>query len=325
MPKVTAIIPVYNVEPYIERCAISLFEQTFDDIEYIFVNDCTPDSSIEILKKVMEDYPGRKVQCRIIDHPENLGLPTARKTGVLNATGDYIIHCDSDDWIERDMVETLLKEAVENKADLVLSPLIKEYPDKKEILYNPVEFPSKEVLISGLLVEKIHHFLCGSISKRSLYTDNELVYPKDNSAEDFALMIQLAYYAESVYLFGKSVYHYRCNPSSTTGGMSKEQSMRRCVSVQKNVCLILDFLKDKSLIEQFSTEIILLKYSVREQIKTYLNDRKVYECWKNIFPEIDRQLICNRCISFKKKISYLISFFRLEPYYRPLYKLIIRR
>lgn len=325
MPKVTAIIPVYNVEKYIDRCARSLFEQTLDDIEYIFVNDCTPDGSIEVLKNTMENYPDRKPQCRIIDQPENLGLPTARKTGILNASGDYVIHCDSDDWFEPDMAEKLLKTAVENKADLVLSPLTKEYPNKKKVLNNPVSSISKEELISNFLLEKIHHFLCGSISKRSLYSDNELIYPKENSAEDFALMIQLAYYSESIAFCEESFYHYRYNPLSTTGGLSKESSMMRCASVQKNICLILDFLEEKSLHEKFAPEIILLKYSVREQIKSYVNDKKVYDCWKKIFPEIDGQILINREIPLKDKISYLISYLRIEPYYRPIYNFILRR
>ena len=88
MPKVSVIVPVYGVEKYIERCARSLFEQTLDDIEYIFVDDCSPDRSIEILNQVIGEYPGRKDQVQIIHHASNQGLALARQTGLKAATGE---------------------------------------------------------------------------------------------------------------------------------------------------------------------------------------------------------------------------------------------
>lgn len=100
MIKVSVIIPVYNVEKYIEHCARSLMEQTLMDIEYIFVDDCTPDHSMEILQRVLTDYPERLESIRIIHHTQNSGLATVRNTGLQIAQGEYIIHCDSDDWVE---------------------------------------------------------------------------------------------------------------------------------------------------------------------------------------------------------------------------------
>ncbi len=105
MPKVSVIIPVYGVEKYIERCARSLFEQTLDDIEYLFIDDCTPDKSIEMLKQVLEDYPHRKPQVVIHRMEQNSGQAAVRKWGMQNAIGDYVIHCDSDDWVELTMYE----------------------------------------------------------------------------------------------------------------------------------------------------------------------------------------------------------------------------
>ncbi len=97
MLKVSVIIPVYGVEKYIERCTRSLFEQTLDDMEFIFVNDCTKDNSIAIIERIAEEYPLRKSQIHILNHQVNKGLPIARQTGLRVATGEYIAHCDSDD------------------------------------------------------------------------------------------------------------------------------------------------------------------------------------------------------------------------------------
>ena len=82
---ISVIVPVYGVEKYIERCARSLFEQTYRDVEYIFVNDCTKDNSIFILQGVLHDYPNLNVI--IINKKHNEGLPQARKTGILASHG----------------------------------------------------------------------------------------------------------------------------------------------------------------------------------------------------------------------------------------------
>ena len=96
-PLVSVIVPVYNVEKYIGECARSLFAQTLEEVEYIFVNDCTPDGSMEVVRKIMEEFPGRADAVKFVDKPRNQGLPAARKSGLELAEGVYIAHCDSDD------------------------------------------------------------------------------------------------------------------------------------------------------------------------------------------------------------------------------------
>jgi glycosyltransferase involved in cell wall biosynthesis len=117
--KVSVCIPVYGVEKYIERCARSLFEQTMrNGVEFVFVNDCTPDKSIEILEHVLAKYPHRKEQTKIINLPENGGVGRARRIAIENCTGEYIIHCDPDDWIEPDMYEKMYCAAMKTGADV---------------------------------------------------------------------------------------------------------------------------------------------------------------------------------------------------------------
>ena len=141
MPKVSVIIPIYNVEKYIERCVRSLFEQTLDDIEYIFVNDCTQDKSIEILTSIIKEYPQRIPSIRILNHTTNQGLTKTRNTGLAVATGDYIAHCDSDDWVDLDMYRQLYVQAEETKSDIVYSDLYLAYQDKT-VIYKAASFDS---------------------------------------------------------------------------------------------------------------------------------------------------------------------------------------
>ena len=133
--KVSVCIPVYGVEKYIERCARSLFEQTMkDDIEFIFVDDCTPDKSIEVLQKVLEEYPNRKDQVKIIHHEVNKGLTGARNTALKYVSGDYIIHCDSDDWVDKDLYATMYKKAAKENADVVCCGIILENNKQQKTL-----------------------------------------------------------------------------------------------------------------------------------------------------------------------------------------------
>ena len=106
---ISVVVPVYGVERYIERCVRSLFSQTMiEGVEFIFVNDCTKDKSMEILMDLLKQYPSRQSQVRVVDHKENMGLAAARITALNLAKGEYVINLDSDDYFERDMLECIL-------------------------------------------------------------------------------------------------------------------------------------------------------------------------------------------------------------------------
>ena len=97
MPAVSVIIPVCKVEPYMARCARSLFGQTLDDIEFLFIDDCSPDRSIDVMREVLAEFPARKDQVTVFRMPRNSGQAAVRMQGIALARGEYVIHCDSDD------------------------------------------------------------------------------------------------------------------------------------------------------------------------------------------------------------------------------------
>ena len=119
MLKVSILTPIYGVEKYIEQSARSLFEQSYASIEYIFVDDCTPDKSIGILQSLLKEYPERAQQVRIIHHDRNRGVGAARQTALMAATGDYLLFADSDDMLPEDAVEKLAGKADSSHADLI--------------------------------------------------------------------------------------------------------------------------------------------------------------------------------------------------------------
>ncbi len=100
---VSIIVPIYNVEKFIAKCAITLMEQDYKNIEYIFVNDCTPDNSMQVLSDTLTKYPNRKDDIKIINNAQNSGSSITRKNGLDIANGEYILFIDSDDWVELNM------------------------------------------------------------------------------------------------------------------------------------------------------------------------------------------------------------------------------
>ena len=109
LPLISILVPIYEVEKYIERCARSLFEQTYPNLEFVFVDDASPDKSIEILQLVINDYPKWDDHVSIIRHDKNYGIAATRNTLVKNSRGEFLLHVDSDDWIEPNTVELLVK------------------------------------------------------------------------------------------------------------------------------------------------------------------------------------------------------------------------
>ncbi|MDM1298607.1 glycosyltransferase family 2 protein [Empedobacter falsenii] len=222
-PKVSILVPVYGVEQFIERCAISLFEQTFDDIEYVFVNDCTPDNSISILERIIRKYPHRKNRIRIISHEANKGLAGARNTGVENATGDYILHVDSDDYIEKDMIELLVNKAIAEDVDIVMCNSFLEWSNRK-IIFNQTFSENKDTMIKQILRIEATPSIWNKLIKRSLYIVNNIKTVEGvNYGEDLLVMPQLLYYTKKIAKIDKALYHYiQSNPNSYTQFFSEK-------------------------------------------------------------------------------------------------------
>ena len=120
-PLVSVLIPVYQVEDFIERCARSVFEQTYQNLECVFVDDGSTDSSIDILNQIINEYPSLKDNVHIIHHQENRGLAAARNTAINSCHGDFVMHVDSDDWLEPDAAELLVRR--QQETDVPPEPL----------------------------------------------------------------------------------------------------------------------------------------------------------------------------------------------------------
>lgn len=235
-PTVTVIIPVYGVENYIERCAKSLFEQSLDNIEYIFVNDCTPDNSIVVLQNVIEQYPTRKEFVKILNHKQNQGLPAARQTGLKVATGDYVIHCDSDDWVDLDLYESMYNTALENNLDVVCCDC-KNTDGVNYTITKGGHLTDIDDCICDMMHRRMWWSLCNKIFRRSLYS-NGIVFPKDAMGEDMCLCLQMFRSAKSVGYTPEKYYNYYINPNSIVNVWTPDQCLNKHGQLTRNLDIV---------------------------------------------------------------------------------------
>ena len=311
---ISVIVPIYNVEPYIERCAISLFEQTLEDIEYIFVNDCTPDNSMEVLKKIITQYPDRQQQIRIINLPENKGAAYAREVGIKAATGEYVIHCDSDDWIDTDMYRLLYEKAECGKHDIVICDWYET--DGVQHIHRKQDLDKRPDIMQGLINRSISGSLCNKLISTALY--KEIVdFPKAHMMEDVFYSIQLfAKNKKEIVYIPKALYYYYNNNLSICNHPSKESCLQRCEQACTNIDDIINFLKNNNLEEKFRHELVVLKNSARVFIwPLYIHSPKDYrEKWRSVYPEINWRYPFTPGISSNLRIIFLLANIGIYPY-----------
>lgn len=206
--KVSILVPVYGVEKYIERCAVCLMEQTYDNIEYIFVDDASPDRSVEFLQDVIKRYPHRGEQVKIVHHEQNLGLAGARTTAIKAASGDFLMHVDSDDWIEPNTVELCVRKQQETGADYIYFDIVVHHINYNKIWTKPTFKSSRDMCLSMIRCE-VPVTVWGALIKTSLQKDNE-IFPEIgvNMGEDYQQTPRLLYFAHRIAHLEEKLYHY---------------------------------------------------------------------------------------------------------------------
>lgn len=240
--RISLIVPIYGVEKYIAKFAESALDQTYQDLQFIFVNDGTKDRSMEILRELISSrYTNLQSRIVIIDK-ENGGLPSARKAGLDVAEGEYVLFADSDDWMETDAVEKVMAKADETDADIVYFDLIKEYGNrtsyKREREYTGA---TKDDFIVNMFNYKSFGYTVTKCFKRKLYTENVIYFPKLGMHEDIYLMSQIIFYAKSLAHIPEALYHYRKdNPDS----FCAQDRLKRHVSSTTNLLDLYEHYRD---------------------------------------------------------------------------------
>lgn len=293
--KVSVIIPVYKVEKFIGRCVKSLMEQTLQDVEYIFVDDASPDGSIAVLRNVLADYSERSNYVKILTHTENKGLPAARNTGLSVAQGDYIFHCDSDDFVEADMLEKLYHKITETDADIVWCDWYLTFENSERYMKQPAYDTPLEAL-KAMLGGAMKYNVWNKLVRKSLYMKNKIEFPAGyGMGEDMTIMLLFAYAKKIAYL-PHAFYHY---VKLNTNAFSQTYSERHLRELQHNVTTItnkLEMLFGNTL-EQ---EISFLKLETKFPF-LLSNDRKKQKLWNEWYPEANGYILKNHNIPMRSR------------------------
>lgn len=217
MPKVTVIVPVYNVEAYLARCLDSIVNQTSADYEIICINDCSPDNSQQILEEYASRYPEKLT---VLVNEQNMGLGRTRERGIRHAKGEYILFIDSDDYIRNDYVETYLKEMEAYPCDVVIGGYTRDVDG--ELTEHKVPDSAWSVVT--------YPIACAKMFRKSFLTDNGLEFSDIRCGEDIYFSLCVFYYGARYRVIDYAGYYYYFNRKSITGSMNYDKNHEEFVS-----------------------------------------------------------------------------------------------
>lgn len=309
VPKVSIIIPVYKVEKDIERCALSLFEQTLEEIEYIFVDDCSPDNSVSILEEIIKKYPNRQPNVKIVHHEHNRGLTSARNSGMSIASGEFITHCDSDDWVEPTMYEDMYECAKRTAADAVYCDIRMVF-DNCSGIYKAAPFSYDKIEFLQNYIASVWTSLCNTLVKADIYKKYNLKSPVHLSyCEDFWLSVRLFHYSKKVSYIDKPFYNYnRINEASITHSLNKSTEQEE----RKVYLETIDFFNEEGVYEHYKKQMSWRVLKSTHDLALF-PDR--YKYFLTVYPESHKFIWSCPYINLKCKcIMFLLSKRILRPF-----------
>lgn len=296
MPKVSVIVPFYNVEGYIEKCLETLVNQTLDDIEIILVNDGSKDRSIDIVKRFLQQYPKKITYLE----KENGGLSDARNYAIPYAKGEYIAFLDSDDYVEKDMYKSMYELARKENSDMVECNFYWEYQNKRKEDIGKIYHRKKEMM------EKVRVVAWNKLIKREILEKTQIQFPKGYRYEDVEFTYKLIPYLEKVSFLRQPYIHY----VQREGSISNLQNERT-----KEIFDVLDhvilYYKENKIYEKYKEELeyVYVRYAFCSSLlrivkiqDAEIEKRLLDETWKNVhknFPDWKKNQILKKNRSLK--------------------------
>lgn len=327
-PLVSVIIPIYNVEKYLERCIISVVHQTYKNLEIILVNDGSPDNSLSIC----EVWKKRDSRIKVLNKP-NGGLSDARNSGLRIATGDLIAFVDSDDWISINMIENMVLELCKQNADMVVCDFVSVYDTgymEKNIKesFTPKVISSRELMKLTLKDREITNHVWRRLYKRELIIED--IFPVGKNFEDVYTSPIFISKCSKIVVLSEAYYYYRINNE----GIVKSVSLKNCEDyfesilasqgeVLKNYPDLISYVKDNLRLKLMTiwhdldkVEGSLSKKKLRKRIQklhrknekifNYKSDQKLlsFEIYTGIPTRIVQKILIKIKILMQKKFDY---------------------
>lgn len=285
-PKVSVIVPIYNVEKFIERCVRSLLEQTIKEIEYIFIDDCSQDASMVILERILKEYPGRTENIHIIRQSTNRGVAEARYRGMIEARGEYLAMCDSDDWLERNMYEKMYDKAKEIDADIVGCDFYEEYADHRIYISQPFDIPQEEC-IKRMLYAAIGGHLWRRLVKKEILLQCDLqLLAGVNMWEDLVVSIKMHHFSKKIGYINEGLYHY---VQYNTNSLVKSVSSRQFESIRAACGFIESFFKEQGIFDNYRIDFYERVFIAKLNL-VFVPALRDYHKWQIYYPEANKYI-----------------------------------
>lgn len=305
IPKVSVIAPVYGVERFVGRATESMMNQTLDDVEFIFVDDCSPDGSMGIVEQLIAKHPGRNV--RIIRHDINRGLPAARNTGLATARGEYIFHWDSDDYAEPDMLRLLYEKAASEGCDYVWCDWYLTFGKNSRVMVQPSASTPREAL-SIALAGGMKYNVWNKLVARKIYTESGILFPEGWAMGEDMTMIKLLAKATHVGHVATPLYHYiRTN----SGAMTQIYSEKHLAELKLNTENLCNFLTSEVCEGDIAQEINWFKLNVKLPF-LFTGRKEDIRLWRGWYPETNKDIMSNRRQALRTRVLQWTAAHRLN-------------
>ena len=258
---VSVIIPLYNTEKYIKECLESIVNQTYHNLEIIVINDCSTDKSVDVVNK----YFSNDKRINLISLKKNMGLANARKTGIKNSHGDYLMFIDADDWLDLDTIQICIDNIIQNKVDVVRYGMVRELVEEKRKVNFEVPFSQKKIIKREEFSKELYPFifktytfnsLCSQVIKRELLNEN-MVDDEIITGEDLYCNIKILDKIKSICFIPKYYYHYRFNTNSITGKTTKKNIWKKVDDVIKVYSVFFYYVEKWNMKEEYEKTVAL--------------------------------------------------------------------
>lgn len=267
--KISVLVPVYNVEPYLVQCLESICSQTLREIEVICVDDASTDGSLAILR----DFAKRDPRVKVVQASTNGGLSRSRNLAMECAQGEYLVLVDSDDWLEKDLLEDMYSRAKATDADKLVCGFRYYYesdPDRRDQFLpdDPASSENGWVPCSPTTINKIHHGAGGMMIKRSIVEEYGIRFPEGVTCEDLYFHYISFPYCKRACVVRRAAYIYRKRAGSITSDFSSGYSLQS-LDYLKVAKLILSEWKRTGILEEYRTAFLKMLVMCVRNIRKY--------------------------------------------------------
>lgn len=329
--KITIVIPVYNVEPYIEDCLKSVASQTYKgNIECIIVNDCTPDNSCAIIERFIKEYNGN-IDFKLLHHTVNRGLSAARNTGIDAATGDYIYFLDSDDEITPDCIELLAAPLEKEKYDFVIGnyKIVGHRLGIPPLTLEHGKTLKDEEIRDSYLSAQWYAMAVNKLCKVDFIRKEKLFFKETLINEDELWSFQLACTAQSMYVIKKNTYIYKIRETSIMGAQTKANRVKAISRIAEEIH---DWATKQGIV--YKREVLKKILSYREISLSFIFSQRTYKEQKSLYLECYKRFRISPWQAYRngaiKRSSLVKEMYNYMPgilgyWYLRLYNFLLKR